>query len=190
MSSILLLAQVTIPSLTAAAFRPGPCVIMSSAPRLVRILAAALAFLSATQATPHVLPHRSRSPGLRFDGVSDHNILGLSSRGLPTGTCNANTPCENAACCGTNGLCGYSPTECGVGNCTSNCDAKAECGQYGKPGTQKCPLGVCCSQFGYVDRCFSARACVLWLTGCRFCGSTNDFCDAKKGCQKVRTNSS
>lgn len=39
----------------------------------------------------------------------------LYSRGLPTGTCNAQTPCENAACCGTNGLCGYSPTECGSG---------------------------------------------------------------------------
>lgn len=39
----------------------------------------------------------------------------LYSRGLPTGTCNAQTPCENAACCGTNGLCGYSPTEYGSG---------------------------------------------------------------------------
>ncbi|ROW01932.1 hypothetical protein VMCG_05588 [Cytospora schulzeri] len=52
-----------------------------------------------------------------------------------------------------------------AGNCTSNCDAKAECGQYGKPGQQDCPLSVCCSQFG-------------------FCGSTSDFCNADKGCQK------
>ncbi|KAI2635311.1 hypothetical protein GGS21DRAFT_489974 [Xylaria nigripes] len=89
----------------------------------------------------------------------------ISGRALPIGTCNAGTPCENAACCGTNGLCGYSPTECGQGNCTSNCDAKAECGQYGKDGSQNCPLGVCCSQFG-------------------FCGSTSDFCDTGKGCQK------
>ncbi|KAI0437594.1 hypothetical protein F4803DRAFT_537994 [Xylaria telfairii] len=89
----------------------------------------------------------------------------LLSRALPTGTCNADTPCVNAACCGTNGLCGYSPTECGMGNCTSNCDAKAQCGQYGKEGSQNCPLGVCCSQFG-------------------FCGSTNDFCDTDLGCQK------
>lgn len=29
------------------------------------------------------------------------------------------------------GLCGYSPGECGAGNCSSNCDAKAPCGQYG-----------------------------------------------------------
>ena len=70
---------------------------------------------------------------------------------LPTGTCNAETPCPIAACCGTNGLCGYSAAECGVGNCTSKCDSKAECGQYGTPGQQNCPLNVCCSQFGYVD---------------------------------------
>ena len=44
--------------------------------------------------------------------------LGLATRDLPTGTCNADTPCVNGACCGTNGLCGYSPTECGSGNCT------------------------------------------------------------------------
>ncbi|EUC34226.1 glycoside hydrolase family 18 protein [Bipolaris zeicola 26-R-13] len=85
---------------------------------------------------------------------------------LPVGTCNAQTPCVNGACCsGVSGLCGYSPSECGVGNCTSNCDAKAECGQYGVPGKQTCPLGVCCSKFG-------------------FCGSTDDFCDVDGGCQK------
>ncbi|OCL06227.1 glycoside hydrolase family 18 protein, partial [Glonium stellatum] len=93
---------------------------------------------------------------------SDLDASLLLERGLPTGTCNAQTPCENAACCGTNGLCGYSPTNCGSGNCTSNCDAKAECGQYGTPGKRQCPLGVCCSEFG-------------------FCGSTDDFCG--KGCQ-------
>ena len=86
----------------------------------------------------------------------------LHKRDLPIGTCNAQTPCPNGACCGSNGLCGYSPAECGSG-CSSNCDAKAECGQYGSPGKQNCPLNVCCSQFG-------------------FCGSTDDFCG--KGCQE------
>ncbi|SPQ21515.1 573ac707-bdbf-4043-aed7-ea8e4da8fe9b [Thermothielavioides terrestris] len=85
----------------------------------------------------------------------------LSSRDLPTGTCNDQTPCVNGACCSKNtGLCGYSPAECGAGNCSSNCDAKASCGQYGVPGSQNCPLNVCCSHF---------------------CGSTSDFCG--KGCQ-------
>lgn len=73
--------------------------------------------------------------------------VSLLQRALPVGTCNSNTPCENGACCGSNSLCGYSPTECGTG-CTSDCDAKAECGQYGTPGQQNCPLNVCCSQFG------------------------------------------
>ncbi|KAI0206817.1 hypothetical protein F4808DRAFT_466759 [Astrocystis sublimbata] len=83
---------------------------------------------------------------------------------LPIGTCNDETPCPNGACCGkNNGLCGYSPTECGAGNCSSNCNAKAECGQYGVPGKQNCPLNVCCSEFG-------------------FCGSIETFCG--KGCQK------
>ncbi|KAI0888397.1 glycosyl hydrolases family 18-domain-containing protein [Annulohypoxylon maeteangense] len=96
-----------------------------------------------------------------IDGSSPNPNLSLVSRALPIGTCNPNTPCPNGACCGSNGLCGYSPAECGTG-CTSNCDAKAACGQYGKPGQQKCPLNVCCSEFG-------------------FCGSTSDFCG--KGCQ-------
>ncbi|KAK6000837.1 hypothetical protein QM012_003562 [Aureobasidium pullulans] len=86
----------------------------------------------------------------------------LLRRDLPIGTCNSDTPCPNGACCGSNGLCGYSPTECGSG-CTSNCNAKAQCGQYGTPGQQNCPLNVCCSQFG-------------------FCGETDDFCG--KGCQE------
>ncbi|CAN9115600.1 unnamed protein product [Alternaria alternata] len=92
------------------------------------------------------------------------NNLAAQALDLPVGTCNDQTPCVNGACCSSiSGLCGYSPSECGAGNCSSNCDAKAECGQYGKPNKQQCPLGVCCSEFG-------------------FCGSTSEFCD--KGCQK------
>ena len=80
-------------------------------------------------------------------------VLQVQDLALPTGTCNAHTPCPITACCGTNGLCGYSPSECGKGNCTSKCDSKAECGQYGVHGRQNCPLNVCCSKFGYVSRC-------------------------------------
>ncbi|KAF2222118.1 hypothetical protein BDZ85DRAFT_239225 [Elsinoe ampelina] len=91
--------------------------------------------------------------------------LAAETLDLPIGTCNARTPCPNGACCsGVSGLCGYSPSECGAGNCTSNCNAKAECGEFGTPGKQNCPLGVCCSKFG-------------------FCGSTKDFCDIDAGCQ-------
>lgn len=80
----------------------------------------------------------------------------LQGRDLPTGTCNANTPCVNGACCGKDNLCGYSPKSCGSG-CRSNCNAKAECGPYAAAGKEKCPLNVCCSEFG-------------------FCGSTSEFC--------------
>jgi len=86
----------------------------------------------------------------QHNALHHHRSRALAPRALPIGTCNANTPCPNGACCGSNGLCGYSPAECGSG-CASNCDAKAECGQYGKPGQQNCPLNVCCSKFGWAN---------------------------------------
>ncbi|KAK1146010.1 hypothetical protein N8T08_003658 [Aspergillus melleus] len=61
------------------------------------------------------------------------------------------------------GICGFSPDECGKDTCISDCDAKAECGQYALPESATCPLNVCCSKYG-------------------FCGTTEDFCG--KGCQK------
>ena len=82
--------------------------------------------------------------------------LSIFGRDLPVGTCDANTPCANGACCGSDNLCGYSPKQCGTG-CRFNCDAKAECGPYAPDGKQVCPLNVCCSEFG-------------------FCGSTSEFC--------------
>ncbi|EGX92282.1 bacteriodes thetaiotaomicron symbiotic chitinase, putative [Cordyceps militaris CM01] len=76
-------------------------------------------------------------------------------------TCGPDRPCKNKACCGKSGWCGYSPDFCGTG-CQSNCDAKAECGQYASPQGKTCPLNVCCSEFG-------------------FCGTTTEFC--APGCQ-------
>ncbi|UKZ78670.1 hypothetical protein TrVFT333_006416 [Trichoderma virens FT-333] len=78
-------------------------------------------------------------------------------------TCAKGRPCINGACCGASGVCGYGPAYCGIG-CTSNCDAKAECGQFSEDGKKTCPLNVCCSQFG-------------------FCGRTTEFCDPGAGCQ-------
>ena len=103
----------------------------------------------------------------------------LNLRALPVGTCNSDTPCVNGACCGSNNLCGYSPTECGTG-CSSNCNAKAECGQYGTPGQQQCPLNVCCSKFGLVEL-LATQILVADNFIYSFCGSTSDFCDT--GCQ-------
>ncbi|KAJ9138369.1 Family 18 glycoside hydrolase [Pleurostoma richardsiae] len=94
------------------------------------------------------------------NGVATYDLRpgnsSVHARSLPTGTCDASTPCENGACCGSNNLCGYSPTSCGTG-CQHNCDAKAQCGPYAVEGEQGCPLNVCCSEFG-------------------FCGSTSEFC--------------
>jgi hypothetical protein len=51
----------------------------------------------------------------------------------------------------------FHPRFCGAGNCTSNCNALAECGPYAATENVTCPLNVCCSQYG-------------------FCGTTTDFC--------------
>ena len=97
-------------------------------------------------------------------GSSNNSSLAKrqSSNDLPVGTCAPGTPCVNGACCSNTGICGYSPDQCGSDVCISNCDAKAECGQYGVEGNNTCPLNVCCSKFG-------------------FCGTTDDFCGT--GCQ-------
>ena len=65
--------------------------------------------------------------------------------------CSESNPCE-LGCCGKNGLCGMGPNYCAPGNCTTSCDAKSEC----DPGwgsewsaSTKCPLNVCCSQYGF-----------------------------------------
>ena len=116
------------------------------------------------------LPHLDPEPPL---------VNHLSLRGLPVGTCNSDTPCVNGACCGSNNLCGYSPTECGTG-CSSNCNAKAEYGQYGTPGQQNCPLNVCCSKFGLVQL-LNTHSLVANDFTCSFCRSTSDFYNT--GCQ-------
>ncbi|KAJ8130004.1 hypothetical protein O1611_g3626 [Lasiodiplodia mahajangana] len=59
-------------------------------------------------------------------------------------------------------ICGYGPKYCGD-TCISNCDAHAECGRYAEDEGQKCPLNVCCSEFG-------------------FCGTTPEFCEKKDEC--------
>jgi chitinase len=102
-----------------------------------------------------------------LDTPSDLHRRQSGDNGLPIGMCAPGTPCSNGACCSSTGICGYSPDECGTGACLSNCDAKAECGQYAASGKEMCPLNVCCSHFG-------------------FCGTTDDFCktDGENSCQK------
>ncbi|KAF2155198.1 glycoside hydrolase family 18 protein [Myriangium duriaei CBS 260.36] len=64
--------------------------------------------------------------------------------------CGPGQECPDKSCCGTNGKCGFGPTYCGKGNCTSNCDALAMCGQYSDlGGTIKCGMNTCCSLYGW-----------------------------------------
>ncbi len=51
--------------------------------------------------------------------------------------------------CGTNGKCGFEAENCGAGNCTSNCDAKAMCGRRSKDGKRPCGMNLCCSYSGW-----------------------------------------
>ena len=83
-------------------------------------------------------------------------------------SCDEDKPCGNGACCGKSGYCGFGDKYCGTtgespnDDCWSNCDAHAECGKDAKDAGTKCPLNVCCSEFG-------------------FCGTTEEFCSS--GCQ-------
>jgi len=57
-----------------------------------------------------------------------------------------------------------SNSDCGAGNCTSNCDRKSECNPGWPSGfavMEKCPLNVCCSKWGN-------------------CGTTAQFCGENK----------
>lgn len=45
-----------------------------------------------------------------------------------SGTCSDTSDCVSG-CCSIYGSCGFGPTFCGEGNCTSTCDAVAECGR-------------------------------------------------------------
>lgn len=85
----------------------------------------------------------------------------LASPGQGDYTCGPDKPCANKACCGADGWCGYGPNYCEEG-CQSNCDAKAECGEFAETPGKTCPLNVCCSEYG-------------------FCGTTAEFC--RPGCQ-------
>ncbi|KAJ5528068.1 glycoside hydrolase [Penicillium frequentans] len=131
----------------------------------MRLLSLGALSLACSVASASWFNHRSYGSFLHerahHDGLSlnqnrhlESSIDGLHRRDT-TGTCSDSTPCSNGACCSDSGFCGYSPSFCGTGNCTSNCDAKAECGEYAVSGEQACPLNVCCSEFGCGTGCQS-----------------------------------
>lgn len=86
--------------------------LQSYIPLAVSILLLQSLYYDLTNAIPFSsINDRQQNAHFELASLNRHTL----ERRLPTGTCNADTPCENAACCGTNGLCGYSPTECGKG---------------------------------------------------------------------------
>lgn len=94
----------------------------------------------------HIPGHNSvRSPSDSVFGARDANAY-LSRR--DDYTCSADRPCQNGACCGATGNCGYGSDYCGKG-CQSNCNATAECGKHAEPAGKPCPLNTCCSEFGF-----------------------------------------
>lgn len=133
-------------------------------------------------------------------GGSSHNNGELTRRSVPASldgpggsfnlfgraevddhTCAKGRPCKNGACCGSSGACGYGPVYCGIG-CSSNCDAKAECGQYSADGKTECPLNVCCSQYGF---CGTTEVRHSGVQGVRdnLLIVRQEFCDPASGCQ-------
>ncbi|KAL9473623.1 hypothetical protein ACSS6W_008003 [Trichoderma asperelloides] len=84
--------------------------------------------VSGADVNPLILALKGHSAGHKSQGGGHHPHF-LDKRqsggnGLGTGLCAPGSPCVNGACCGKTGICGYSPDECGSGNCLSNCDAK------------------------------------------------------------------
>lgn len=62
--------------------------------------------------------------------------------------CGPGAPCANGACCSTSGYCAFGPEFCGADVCISNCEAKAECGQFAEDDLGKCALNACCVRAG------------------------------------------
>ncbi|KAK7915206.1 glycoside hydrolase superfamily [Apiospora marii] len=122
---------------------------------------------------------RNREFSLEFDHVLESNTS-LNRR--DNYSCSSTAPCSNGACCGASGFCGYGPKYCGHG-CVSQCDATAECGEYASNPGKKCPLNVCCSQYGMYlggkPHTTSVRATATDIRYLGFCGTTQDFCDDK-----------
>ncbi|KAH8665151.1 hypothetical protein BGZ60DRAFT_470789 [Tricladium varicosporioides] len=93
---------------------------------------------------------------------------GLTVTVLDDGVCAPGQPCVNGACCSKTGVCSYAPSSCSSENCISNCQAKAPCGQYAEPAKAKCPLNVCCSQYGFCGTgdLFCGNGCQTGFGGC------------------------
>ncbi|RDL41225.1 putative glycoside hydrolase family 18 protein [Venustampulla echinocandica] len=69
-------------------------------------------------------------------------------------------PCVDKSCCSKEGICGYGPSFCGDGNCTSLCNATAMCGEFSENADMPCVMNLCCSAMGW---CGSEPLCRVRL---------------------------
>lgn len=85
---------------------------------------------TSTTHAKRALPTDSSLLGTVYEYLTGRSLLEKRDcSSIATGSCSSTCPCSNGACCSNSGFCGYSPSFCGSGNCTSNCNAKAQCGQ-------------------------------------------------------------
>ncbi|KAM7195912.1 hypothetical protein V8F20_007277 [Naviculisporaceae sp. PSN 640] len=66
-------------------------------------------------------------------------------------------PCVDGSCCSKDHICGFGPGYCGAGNCLSQCNATAMCGEYSENADMPCGMKLCCSAMGW-------------------CGTTAEYC--------------
>ncbi|KAJ4165704.1 hypothetical protein LMH87_007325 [Akanthomyces muscarius] len=132
---------------------------------ILAVLAAVDLAIAASNDTKSDAKNRQRY-GQMLAADSGEDVVSIAAAD-PDYTCSKKKKCEKG-CCGsidpTNGVgvCGLGPKFCGDG-CVSDCGRKGECDPGWGPGwstDDKCPLNVCCSEFG-------------------FCGTTKDFCGGK-----------
>jgi len=64
--------------------------------------------------------------------------------------------CIDGSCCSTGHICGYGPDYCGAGNCLSQCNATAMCGEYSENADMPCGMKLCCSAMGWCGVSFLA----------------------------------
>lgn len=117
--------------------------------RVSHLIAAVLAFIATCSILGYYSPvsidstprrDRNDETGLFriHDPVLDEQtIFRRDNATLDPYHCTKTIPCHTEACCGSfmgtdTGVCGFGPSFCGE-DCTSQCDAKPECGQYADP---------------------------------------------------------
>ncbi|KAF7296695.1 Chitin-binding type-1 domain-containing protein [Mycena chlorophos] len=134
-------------------------------------------YLSLLGVVPAVLAQQNTSPA---------TTAPLSQSTLPVGSCTADIPCSNGACCNSKtGYCGYGDAFCKTladgGPCSSNCNAKAQALWTERAGRRRRLSSQRLLLSGTRRRSIDPVSVSLNSLQYGFCGTTDDFCG--KGCQ-------